>query len=125
MKKLESKGLTGVPSGASVHTGFLGAYNVAANEVLSLVAGQLKSYPSYKVVVTGHSLGGAVASLAAVSIKSAHPNVALKLYTYGQPRTGNAAFASYVESKIGVSNIYRAVHTYGECACDYGTSGLY
>ncbi|PPQ90550.1 hypothetical protein CVT25_015864 [Psilocybe cyanescens] len=111
MKPLQSTGLTNVGS-AYVHTGFLYAYNVVASTVLKTVKAQAAAYPSYTIVVTGHSLGGAVASLAAISIKSALPNSSLKLYTFGQPRTGNAAFASYVESKIGINNIFRAVHTY-------------
>jgi Lipase (class 3). len=66
---------------------------------------------------TGHSLGGAVGSLAALSLKYALPNLKLKLYTYGQPRVGNAAFASLVESRVGVNNIFRATHTYGTMWC--------
>lgn len=116
---------------AKVHTGFLEAYNHVAAEVISVVKSQLASNPSYSVVVTGksncdswfslerctyscegHSLGGALASLAAVSLKSAVPSAKLKLYTYGQPRVGNAAFASLVESRLGIANIFRAVHTY-------------
>ncbi|KAF9556708.1 alpha/beta-hydrolase [Agrocybe pediades] len=111
MQPLKSTGLTSVGD-SKVHTGFQFAYNVVADTVLKEVKAQISSYPSYKVVVAGHSLGGAVATFAAISIKSALPNTPLKLYTYGQPRVGNAAFASYVEKKIGVNNIYRAVHTY-------------
>ena len=117
---------------AMVHTGFQFAYAVTQSTVLNAVKAQLASNPSYRVVVTGHSLGAAVAALAAVSIKSTFPNVNLQLYTYGicalikssvklcssfvflgQPRTGNAAFASYVENLIGTANIFRAVHTFG------------
>jgi len=35
------------------------------------------------IIVTGHSLGGAVAALGAISIKSALPSVPLKLFTFG------------------------------------------
>lgn len=82
MKPLQSTGLTNVGS-AYVHTGFLYAYNVVASTVLKTVKAQAAAYPSYTIVVTGHSLGGAVASLAAISIKSALPNSSLKLYTFG------------------------------------------
>jgi len=113
MTPLQSKGLNATVVGdAKVHTGFLGAYNVVADTTLSTVKSQLALYPAYAVVVTGHSLGGAVASLAAISIKAANPSAPLKLYTYGQPRVGNAEFSSFVEKSIGASNIYRAVHTY-------------
>jgi pimeloyl-ACP methyl ester carboxylesterase len=115
-----------------VHSGFLLAYNVVAPTVLRTIYAQVAAYPSYKIVVAGHSLGGAIASIAALSIKAALPNTPLKLYTYGgltssmpelskltivctqgQPRTGNAVFASLVERRIGISNIFRAVNTYG------------
>ncbi|KAH9484947.1 putative feruloyl esterase A [Psilocybe cubensis] len=113
MKPLQITGLTTSVSGAQAHTGFQYAYNVAASTVLKTVKAQAAAYPTYTIVVTGHSLGGAVAALAAVSIKAAvNPKAGLKLYTYGQPRTGNAAFATYVENTIGVNNIFRAVHTY-------------
>lgn len=109
---LKSTGLVNVGD-SYVHIGFLYAYNVVASSVLRTVKAQKAAYPSYTIIVTGHSLGAAVAALAAVSIKSALPSSNLKLYTFGQPRTGNAAFATYVENLIGINNIFRAVHTYG------------
>jgi len=43
----------------------------------------------------GHSLGGALATLAAFDIKRACPadRVDISCYTFGAPRTGNRAFA--------------------------------
>ncbi|KAG5640606.1 hypothetical protein DXG03_007951 [Asterophora parasitica] len=82
MTPLRSVGITNVGD-AYVHTGFLFAYNVVANDVLSIVKGQVSAYPGYTVVVTGHSLGGSTASLAALSIRAALPSVPIKLYTYG------------------------------------------
>jgi hypothetical protein len=35
----------------------------------------------------------------------------LRLFTYGQPRTGNFAYAKFVNDAVGVENIYRSVHT--------------
>ena len=46
--------------------------------------------------MTGHSLGGALATLAAMDIRKACPDVAtldISCYTFGAPRTGNHAFA--------------------------------
>lgn len=45
-----------------------------------------------KIWVTGHSLGGALAALAAVSLKCRGFNIA-GLYTFGQPRVGDWAFS--------------------------------
>ena len=45
---------------------------------------------------TGHSLGGALATLAAMDIRKACPDEAtldISCYTFGAPRTGNHAFA--------------------------------
>jgi hypothetical protein len=52
-------------------------------------------------VFTGHSLGGALASLSAV--KLAEENIVswnqTKIVTFGQPRVGNNVFANYLNSK--------------------------
>ncbi|KAJ8518003.1 hypothetical protein ONZ45_g4878 [Pleurotus djamor] len=98
--------------GATVHTGFQKAYNVVHDEVMSYMKTQIDRYPSYKLVVTGHSLGGAVCTFAALALKARYPNKQLRLFTYGAPRIGNADFASLVETRIGMNNIYRGVHTW-------------
>ncbi|KAJ7020909.1 alpha/beta-hydrolase [Mycena alexandri] len=96
----------------NVHSGFLAAYNEVAEDILVTVEAQLAKYPKYSVVVTGHSLGGALAALGASALKTALPTTAMKLYTFGQPRTGDAEFAAFAESTIGAENIFRAVHTF-------------
>ncbi|KAJ6571310.1 Alpha/Beta hydrolase protein [Mycena capillaripes] len=90
-----------------VHGGFLAAYTNVAEDVVSIVEAKLKQYPTFRIVVTGHSLGGAIASLAAPSIKAALPDATLVLYTFGQPRVGNAKFARYVERVISQDNNFR------------------
>ena len=48
--------------------------------------------------MTGHSLGGALANLAALEIKKENPAVEVCCYTYGAPRVGNVAFASMCDA---------------------------
>lgn len=48
-------------------------------------------------MVTGHSLGGAMAILCAADLKNLFGNVD-STYTFGQPRVGNPAFASWFQS---------------------------
>lgn len=54
-------------------------------------------------------MGGALASLAAASLQG--QNFTLTTYTYGQPRTGNPAYADYVDTVFTGSNtMIRATH---------------
>ncbi|PIO61477.1 triacylglycerol lipase [Teladorsagia circumcincta] len=52
-------------------------------------------YPEYEVWVTGHSLGGAMASLAASYIiaEEGVPSTSVKMVTFGQPRVGDYQYA--------------------------------
>ncbi|EYC35000.1 hypothetical protein Y032_1199g3748 [Ancylostoma ceylanicum] len=67
-------------------------------------------YPHYDVWVTGHSLGASMASLAASYVIETQcingSNV--QLITYGQPRTGDRAFAAAHNKQLLFS--YRVVH---------------
>ncbi|KAH7906821.1 Alpha/Beta hydrolase protein [Hygrophoropsis aurantiaca] len=97
---------------ARVHTGFLFAFSSVASTVLSRVELQLKEYPDYGLICTGHSLGGSLASIGAISLKCSFPGVLVKLFTFGQPRTGNKAFSTLVETILEPCNIFRAVHSF-------------
>lgn len=57
---------------------------------------QLKQYPGYAPISTGHSLGGALCSIASVSLVHNFPS--LKAYSLGQFRTGNPSYAAYGKS---------------------------
>uniref|UniRef100_A0A1I7Z274 Lipase_3 domain-containing protein n=1 Tax=Steinernema glaseri TaxID=37863 RepID=A0A1I7Z274_9BILA len=67
-------------------------------------------YPDYEVWVTGHSLGGAMASLCAATL--AHlgqvDTQKLKLMTFGQPRVGDKTYADAVNAQLLYA--YRVVH---------------
>jgi len=52
--------------------------------------------PKFRLIDAGHSLGGALATLAALEIRQAcpdHSKLDISCYTFGAPRTGNHAFA--------------------------------
>lgn len=97
---------TGYPSGCEVHYGFNAAWSEIEPQVLSAVSTALETNPSYSLVISGHSLGGGVANLAASSLRFAHGTV--DLYTYGSPRVGNTVFVEYIESLPGAN--YRLTH---------------
>ena len=58
-------------------------------------------FPSYQLYVTGHSLGASMASLMAASLLSADASSDLGVITFGEPRTGNAAFATEYSQALG------------------------
>lgn len=50
----------------------------------------VRQYPDYGIIFTGHSLGGAIAAIAALEYISNKPaTINIKVYTLGQPRIGN------------------------------------
>lgn len=64
--------------------------------MLSQVQQLRAKYRSAKLFLTGHSLGGAMASLAAPDIKDNFGGISA-FYTFGQPRVGNPQFARYLD----------------------------
>ncbi|CAO3637455.1 unnamed protein product [Mucor hiemalis] len=88
-------------SGAKVHRGFLASYNEVVPTFFPVLQAQLTAYPSYKVVVSGHSLGSAQALLAGMDLYQREKRLSpsnLSIYTVGCPRVGNSAFAYYVDA---------------------------
>ena len=92
-----------------VHSGFLSGWNSVEAGVISCVQNLLKETPSAPVTVTGRSLGGSLASLAGVSMTGCGINVTV--YTYGQPRTGDAVYANYVDSTLPEGKMFRVTHS--------------
>lgn len=71
---------------------------------------QLARNPTYSPIATGHSLGGAIASLASASLVHFFPS--LTTYTLGQFRTGNPAYAAYIDRILPYPRMYRITHSY-------------
>lgn len=90
--------------------GYLGQYVSVQDDIVTTLTSSLAASPNYKLIVTGHSMGGALASLAAASLNG--QNFTLTAYTYGQPRTGDQAYADYVDKVFPGSNtMLRATHS--------------
>ncbi|PSC69058.1 alpha beta-hydrolase isoform B [Micractinium conductrix] len=85
-----------------VHAGFLDAWHHSGfhRKVLDRLQ-QLDSGPTpLRFWLTGHSLGGALAVLAALDIRREHPGSELVLYAFGCPRVGNCAFAAEFDEVV-------------------------
>lgn len=90
-----------------VHKGFQNSWNAISDNVLSAIS-SAQSSTGYSVVVTGHSLGGGIASIAAASLASLGNRVTV--YTYGEPRNGNPAFTTYINGLVPSSRYFRVTH---------------
>ncbi|KAI9297074.1 alpha/beta-hydrolase [Neoconidiobolus thromboides FSU 785] len=84
-----------------VHRGF----KQCSENLLPLYVNKLKEllneHREYKLVVVGHSLGGAIATLSALILRE---NLGLKddslsVFTYGEPRIGDKEFARYLNQQ--------------------------
>lgn len=89
----------------TVHAGFYDSWKSVKPQVESTLNTATQTWPSYAVVATGHSLGGAIAALAAAELRTT--GIPVSLYTYGQPMTGNVNFAQSVTNQ---GNNFRVTH---------------
>lgn len=89
--------------GRKVHRGFHQAVDAVYPEVERAVDQTLQQSPNKQIWFTGHSLGAALATLAADRLSAKHK--IRGLYTFGSPRVGNSAFCE----TFPVANAYRFV----------------
>ena len=81
----------------AVHRGFLAAFNGIVEQLRDLKH-ETDVFRGYReVAFTGHSLGGALAMIAAMTFDNTVSNV----ITFGQPRVGNGAFAEMYRKLLG------------------------
>jgi hypothetical protein len=77
----------------SVHRGFKDAYLSVNNEIVAKIP------QNSRVIVAGHSLGGALATLCAHALKDLFKIEAV--YTFGSPRVGNGTFQRDYNCALG------------------------
>lgn len=97
--------------GARVMDYFYSAYvSYLRSDFLKNFKSALATYKSYTFVFTGHSLGGALTTHAALDVILSNlvPRSQVILYNYGSPRVGNFKFAQAVRNAVPVIN--RLVH---------------
>ena len=93
---------TTCPTGGRVHSGFKEQYDDVASRVEDLLDNaDIKGKPLF---IAGHSLGGAVATIAARRLTAEHRVAAC--YTYGSPRVGTEDWVSQIKTPI-----YRIVNS--------------
>ncbi|KAJ3127728.1 hypothetical protein HK100_009570 [Physocladia obscura] len=103
--------IPGVSSSVEVHNGFWTVWSTLQATTFAQLRTYRAAHPTYGVVFTGHSLGAAVAILAAVDavVSGIVPAASTSVIDFGEPRVGNSAFYSYVLS-LGFQQLSRVVN---------------
>ncbi|ODM14474.1 Mono- and diacylglycerol lipase [Aspergillus cristatus] len=91
----------GLCDGCFAELGFWSSWILVRDSIVEVVS----QHPDYELVVVGHSLGAAVATLAAADIRG--KGIPAKLYAYASPRVANPALARHITAQSGN---YRFTH---------------
>ena len=78
----------------SVHTGFFDRFNYLKDEIAESII------EKQTVVFTGHSLGGAVATIAGHYFSGIYPTVDIHVCTFGSPKVGNQTFVAEFNARV-------------------------
>jgi triacylglycerol lipase len=89
----------------ALHSGFEKAYRSVAGKIAEAVANRSAT----PVLVTGHSMGGALAVIAADDLLAENKLRPTAIYTFGMPRVGDKDFAQRYNDTLGATT-YRLVH---------------
>ena len=96
-----------------VEKGFYKAYTYVKDGLINNLPGLAKKYHTNSLLITGHSLGAAMATLMAYDIVTLFPNYKLSyLINFGSPRVGNPAFVNSFNQYAHSFTHYRITHYY-------------
>jgi len=81
-----------------VHYGFYRSAESVTNKTLDTVNVLKKRFPTYSVIMTGHSYGASTVQLLGMELEK--NGISVEIYNYGQPRVGDAKYAGFVNTVI-------------------------
>lgn len=88
----------------TVHMGFLASWRSAREEVMRVLRQLHAQHPDYPIQVVGHSLGGAVAALAALEMRVVLGWENVEVTTFGEPMVGNEGFVKYLDEVFDLNS---------------------
>jgi triacylglycerol lipase len=101
-----------VTNGGKTETGFTEIYATIRSGIIDKVAGLAAGGSYTTLYVTGHSLGGALATVAAPELAAKTPQLRPIVYTFAAPRAGNPVFTLNFNSSVTTS--WRVANTNDE-----------
>ncbi|KAG0157467.1 Carboxypeptidase S1 [Penicillium digitatum] len=97
----------GLCDGCLAELGFWSSWKLVRDNITRELKDAFAQNPDYELVVVGHSLGAAIATLAATDLRSkGYPSA--KMYAHASPRVANVALANYITAQ---GNNFRFTHT--------------
>ena len=87
------------------HRGFTDSFGTVATQMLTALKAEVTSTGSERIVFCGHSLGGALATLAGLYVACSYTDVRnrISVVTFGSPQVGDGAFVAFFNATIPVS----------------------
>jgi feruloyl esterase len=90
-------------SDCQAHGGVLTAWKSVRDDLIGALSNLTSQNPDYRTIITGHSLGGGLASLCYTDL-AANSIPVDKAYTMGSLRVGNPAYANFTDQLSGASD---------------------
>lgn len=111
-QKLIDKGIIKECENCKIHRGFNKFTESLSEAFLDKIESILKNFPNFQIVITGHSLGGALASIAGIELRlrGFHPMVLM----YATPKIFNYNMKEWVNEIFNVETIHDDIMNTGE-----------
>lgn len=96
--------------GCTVHKGFYDGSKEVYDNMFTQIVALSREYPDYNMVVTGHSLGGAIAPILANELLLLGRKRKTTLISFGSPKIGNRLFAQWIDKAWNTQYHYDNLH---------------
>jgi hypothetical protein len=97
-----------VPGRGTVHEGFQFVYFAVRDNLIALLNKYSAGYK--EILITGHSLGAALCSLATLDLLNVTPQLSPIVYTWAEPRVGHDDFVTFFNTHVNIC--YRIVNVW-------------
>ena len=92
-----------------LHSGFWKAFQELKTEIVVTLREKMRVHPGASILLTGHSLGGALATVAAFELAHAGFPIVVVL-NFGSPRVGNIEFVAELHKLV--PQFWRVTHSH-------------